>query len=231
MNLDNAELSWTEGAWEVGPRGILLAVSDGLGGAPAGEVASELSVDAMFDELRRPFHAGDLDALLQRAVSRANARVNAAARTPERAGMAATLTATLIHGSTAHLVQVGDSRAYLLRDGALRQITHDQSFVQTLVDQGYLTIEEAERSPLRSVVTSVIGQEQVNAELGRLALLEGDRLLLCSDGLSGAIDHRAILAGAAEAEPEQACLRLIDAANAAGGPDNITVIVAMVAAG
>ncbi len=230
VNLDARERCDDVAEWHVGERGVLLAVSDGLGGARAGEVASELSVEAMFDELRRERRAHDLDALLQRAVARASRRVRDASRTREREGMGATLTAALIEGNTAHVVQVGDSRGYLLRDGELRQITHDQSYVQTLLDEGAITPADAERSPLRNIVTQVMGQdEEVRADLGRIVLRAGDRLLLCSDGLSNALDEGAILRGAAARDVALACAHLIEAANAAGGPDNITVVLAAVA--
>lgn len=230
VNLDAQERCEDVADWHVGHRGVLLAVSDGLGGARAGEVASEMSVEAVFEELRLERRAGDLDRMLQRAVARASRRVCEAGRTRERQGMGATLTAALIEGTTAHVVQVGDSRAYLLRGGELRQITHDQSYVQTLLDEGSITKEDAERSPLRNIVSQVMGQdEEVRADLGRLVLRAGDRLLLCSDGLSNALDESQILRGAAEAEVASACERLIEAANAAGGPDNITVVLAAVA--
>lgn len=230
VNLDRTERCEDSAQWTVGQRGVLLAVSDGLGGAKAGEVASEISVEAMFEELRRDRQAGDLDRMLKRAVARASGRVREAGRSKEREGMGATLTAALIEGSTAHVVQVGDSRGYLIRNGEIRQITHDQSYAQTLIDAGTITEEEAERSPLKNIVSQVMGQpEEVSAVLGRIALRAGDRLLLCSDGLSNAVDDSEILRGAAEADVAAACARLIDAANEAGGPDNITVVLAAVA--
>lgn len=230
VNLDGTERCEDHAQWVVGARGVLLAVSDGLGGAKAGEVASEISVEAMFEELRRERLEGDLDRMLQRAVARASRRVLEAGRSKERKGMGATLTAALIEGTTAHVVQVGDSRAYLIRNREIRQITHDQSYAQTLIDQGTLTAEQAEHSPLKNIVSQVMGQaEDVRAVLGRLSLRPGDRLLLCSDGLSNAIDDAAILQEAAEADIPSACARLIDAANEAGGPDNITVVLASVA--
>jgi PPM family protein phosphatase len=235
VNLDSADGPHTNqgsAKWTVGQQGVLLAVSDGLGGAKAGEVASEMSVEGVFEELRRVRQEGALDKMLQRAVARASRRVRDAGQTKEREGMGATLTATLIESSasgTAHIVQVGDSRGYLLRDGALRQITHDQSYVQSMIDAGDITEEEAERSPLKNVVSQVMGQpKEVRAALGRLTLHDADRVLLCSDGLSNALSDDAIRAAASEADVGAACKRLIDEANAAGGPDNITVILAAV---
>lgn len=232
VNLDGAEGPHTDPGlahWTVSSRGILLAVSDGLGGAKAGEVASEMSVEAVFEELRRDRQQGDLDAMLQRAVAHASRRVREAGRAKDREGMGATLTATLIEGGTAHIVQVGDSRGYLLRAGRLRQITHDQSYVQSMIDAGTLTKEEAKRSPLKNVVSQVMGQpKEVRAALGQLALHDADRVLLCSDGLSNALSDDAILAAAMEPDVATATKRLIDEANAAGGADNITVVLAQV---
>jgi len=211
---------------EVGEAGVLLAVSDGLGGAPHGEVASATTVHALYDELKTVGVRGDERKLLSRVVSLANNDVVAAAQRPSRAGMGATLTAALVRRGIAFLAHVGDSRGYLLRDENLRRITHDQSFVQMLVDQGHLTQAQAEHHPQKNVVLQVMGQETpVRAEVGSLAVRSGDRLLLCSDGLFNAIEDdeiAALLAG------ENAVRELIDAANAAGGPDNVTVVVALV---
>lgn len=141
--------------------------------------------------------------------------------------MGATLTAALIHGLHAYVAEVGDSRAYLLRGGALEQVTRDQSYVQFLVDQEGFSREQARKSNLRNVVLQAIGQgPQVRPALQRLALRRGDRLLLCSDGLSNKLNEdemREILRGTPDLDA--ACARLIDAANEHGGDDNITVIL------
>lgn len=212
---------------DVGSYGVLLAVSDGLGGAPAGEVASRATVHALYEELRADDVRGDEKRSLARVVARANQDVLAAAQRPDRRGMGATLTAGLVRSGAVYLAQVGDSRAYLHRDGSLRQVTKDQSFVQMLVDAGHLTPEQAEHHPQKNVVTQVMGQERpVRADVGHLPLRHGDRLLFCSDGLFNAIDEEAIARLLLDADPVRA---LIGAANAAGGPDNITVIIAEVA--
>lgn len=215
------------GAFAVGPRGVLFAVSDGMGGANAGEVASAISLDALVDELVRDKAEGGLGERLRRVVMRANRRVYEASRRPGRRGMGATLTAALLCESSLYLAQIGDSRAYLLRDGVLRQLTHDQSYVQMLVDQGVLTPEEAERSPDRSVLLQAMGQSgDVHVGLGKLAPERGDRILLCSDGLTNELPVETIAALAAADDPARACEALIAAANDAGGRDNVTVVLA-----
>lgn len=229
VDLDSGTREEGDAEWTVGDRGVLLAVSDGIGGAAAGEVASALSVEALWHELEQERGGRDVAEKLERVVVRANRRVRDAARTPGRRGMGATLTAALVCGRDVHLAQIGDSRAYLLRDGLLRQVTKDQSYVQKLVDEGALTPEQAERSPDKNVILQAMGQpHDVRVALGHLALRPGDRLLLCSDGLTNAIGDEDI-ARIAQQDVDTACAALIDAANAAGGPDNITVVLAEVA--
>jgi PPM family protein phosphatase len=143
-------------ALEVGPRGILLAVSDGMGGAQAGEVASALALHA----LRRGMstvEANSAEEALQASVEKANQRVWSAATESGRAGMGATMTAVLIHGDRAYVAEVGDSRAYLLRGGRFVQLTHDQSCVQLLLDKGALTQEEAETFQFKNVILQALG--------------------------------------------------------------------------
>jgi serine/threonine protein phosphatase PrpC len=215
-----------DGAYEVTPRGILLAVSDGMGGAKAGEVASTLSLEALFDELRSD-RGGTVEERLQRDVVRASRRVREAGKRPDRRGMGATLTAALFCGLDVHLAQIGDSRAYLLRGGSIRQVTHDQSYVQMLVDEGIMTPEEAERSPEKNVILQAMGQKgDVRVAIGHIAVRPGDRLLLCSDGLTNEISDDEILKIGSRGPVEAASQALVDAANAAGGKDNVTVVLA-----
>jgi PPM family protein phosphatase len=207
---------------------VLLAVSDGMGGADAGEVASALVVES----LRRAMQEakGDWDEMTKKAVERANREVWDASRAPGRKGMGATVTAVCFHGTHAYIAEVGDSRAYLIRDGRVRQVTRDQSFVQYLLDAGALKPEEAEKYPMKNVVLQAMGQHpDVQVALGRLELRRGDRILLCSDGLSNMVkapEMREILD--LEATLDAGCQKLIEKANERGGEDNITVVVAAV---
>jgi serine/threonine protein phosphatase PrpC len=213
----------------VGERGVLLAVSDGMGGAAAGEIASSISLQSLYDELVRDEEGGAVAERLARVVRHASRRVREAGR-GDRRGMGATLTAALFCGSAVHIAQIGDSRAYLLREGFIKQVTHDQSYVQMMVDEGRMTLAEAERSPQRSVIMQVMGQrDDVRVALGRISVRPGDRLLLCSDGLSNAISDDVICKIVHQVPfVRDAAARLVDAANAAGGPDNITVILAKI---
>lgn len=207
---------------------VILAVSDGMGGADAGEVASALVVQSLRDAL---MHAeGDLDEATRRAVEKANRAVWDAAKEPGKRGMGATVTAVCVQGNQAHIAEVGDSRAYLVRNGRIRQVTRDQSFVQFLVDSGALKPEEAEKYPMKNVVLQAMGQNaDVQVALGRLELRRGDRLLLCSDGLSGMVKAEEMRDAILEEETlDAACRRLVARANERGGEDNITVVIAEV---
>jgi PPM family protein phosphatase len=227
-DLDQKERREDRGNWTVGDRGILLAVSDGMGGAAAGEIASAVSCDALLSELLKDEGPGGPGDRLRRVVHRASKRVREEAKRPGRRGMGATLTTAMFCGTIVHLAQIGDSRAYLIRDGKIRQVTHDQSYVQMLIDEGLMTPEEAEHSPQKSVLLQAMGQPgDLRVDLGRLGIQTGDRLLLCSDGLTNAISDEQILSLAGQNVAES-CRALVDAANAAGGPDNITVVLAAI---
>ena len=199
----------------------LFAVADGMGGHQGGEVASELALDTLKKAL-------DGGAPLVQAVQDANRTVfEKAAEDPGLAGMGTTLTAFLADGDVLRLAHVGDSRAYLFRDGALRRVTKDHTVVEQLVDKGRLTPEEAGIHPQRSILTRAIGVEgDVQVDQGSIEVRAGDRLLLCSDGLTGMIgehDIQRILEG--ERDPQGAADSLVDAANQAGGQDNVTAVV------
>ncbi len=219
----------------VGPLGTLFMVADGMGGAAAGEVASQMATEVVLGTLRERWVTADVHspdgfaAALRVAADEANAAIHGyATKHPENRGMGSTATiAGLLH-DTLFLAQVGDSRGYLVRDGVARQITKDQSLVQRLIDAGELTEEEAEVSDRRNIILQALGPEPtIRIELTHQRVRRGDVLILCSDGLSGQVRSDEI-ARVVTQEPDlvQVCKRLIDFANEAGGPDNITVIAA-----
>jgi serine/threonine protein phosphatase PrpC len=232
-----ADLSAGDGAagvWDgprpLGDRGVLLAVSDGMGGAAAGEIASAITVESLASWLGEQDGRRGTDELIEEAIVEANRNVFDAAQDTERKGMGATLTAVLVRGSVAYIAEVGDSRAYLIRGGRIRQVTRDQSYVQMLVDQGLITRDQAEFSPYKNVILQAMGQRpHVDVAIGRLELRRGDQFILCSDGLSGKVEDRELREALAESESfEVACRRLVNLANSRGGEDNITIVVAEV---
>jgi len=212
----------------------LLAVADGLG--PGGDVASE-AVIAALRPLESAQTSGDLLNALSDAVSAATASLRSHSDAdPEFAGSGSTLTAMLLSGSQLALVHIGDSRAYLLRDGGLFQITHDHSVVQSMIDSGRLTAEEASSHPERSMLMRALVADGDCPAAGApdLSVHEaraGDRYLLCSDGLTSVVPAAVIRQTLAEPEsaPADVVRRLIELANEAGGPDNIACVVADVA--
>ncbi len=199
----------------------VFAVADGMGGARAGEVASAMAVAALHGV--RSGTEG-----LTAAITDVNGRIHAAARTDAAlTGMGTTVTAAIVDGDTLVFGHVGDSRAYVLRGGQLSQITDDHSLVGELIRRGALTAAEAERHPQRSVITRALGAEpHVDVDVVRLRPQPGDVILLCSDGLTGMVPdpeiERIVWGSATLAEAAQ---RLIDAANAAGGEDNISAVL------
>lgn len=213
--------------FEIGKRGVLLAVSDGMGGHQAGEVASAL----VLESLRRSMAKGDAktnyDELIEQATEKANRAVWDAASEPGQEKMGATLTALFIHDQHVHIAAVGDSRAYLIRGGEIRQVTRDQSYVQFMLDVGLLTREEAKDSPLRNVILQAMGQKpDVQVALGRLELRYHDAFIICSDGLSNKVTDAELGAAILSAPRlDVACTRLIELAKTRGGEDNITAIV------
>jgi PPM family protein phosphatase len=208
-----------------GPR--LLAVADGMGGMAAGDVASNIVIEVLahLDE-DVPGHA-PLDAL-HGAVDAANQRIREAIEAnPAMEGMGTTLTGMLFAGSKFGMVHIGDSRAYLLRDGEVGQITRDDTYVQLLVDEGRISAEEANTHPQRSLLMRALDGRDADPEYSVRQALAGDRYLICSDGLSGVVSDETIAATLREyADPNQCAERLIQLALRGGGPDNITVIVA-----
>ena len=205
--------------------GALLVVADGMGG----EVASILAVTALHSNLQHGMTATTNAEQLRQATEQANAVIwRYAQNNPQAEGMGTTITAALLRDGIAYLAQVGDSRAYLIRGQHIRQLTKDQSLVQQMLEQGLLTPEEAAQHPYRNIVLQALGVEaEVNVALSACPLLRHDYLLLCSDGLFTHVTDAELQYIVAEAKiPAYACRLLIELANARGGQDNITVIVA-----
>jgi serine/threonine protein phosphatase PrpC len=213
----------------VGEQGLLLAVSDGMGGAEAGEVASFLVVESLRRDLAHAQAGRPTGRLVREAVERANNVVwGEAESSPRRTGMGATLTAVLIRENRAYVAGVGDSRAYVVREGRIRQVTRDQSLVESLVELGHITREQAETSPHRNVILQALGtRPNVAVALARLQLRRGDILLLCSDGLSGKLSADEMRDIALEGPTiDEAARAMVKHAKERGGEDNITVILA-----
>ena len=237
--------------FEVGGRGALLAVSDGMGGALAGDVASRMAVETLRDMLvedeadtRQHEVAGaggeakhdgvGEEVPLVEAVRNATGYANYAIHRrsiedPQTSGMGATLTAAAVSGDTVSLLQVGDSRAYVIRGGEIKLATKDQSLVQQLVDAKQISEQDAETHMFRNVILQALGaQSDLEPVVSRVKLQRGDLLLLCSDGLSGKLraeDMRDIVARAG-GDLRAACEALVREANERGGEDNITVVLA-----
>lgn len=218
--------------FDVGERGVLLAVSDGMGGAQAGEVASALVVETLTRALKDASNETPRPSLMNDAIQKAHQAVWDTAKR-ESKKMGATLTAAFVHQGQAYIAEVGDSRAYLIRAGKMCQLTHDQSMVQMLVDTGVIEPEQAEHSPIRNVILQAMGnQPNVKVALAKLELRDRDCLVLCSDGLTGLVHDDEIKdVVLASGRPEVACKQLVDLANERGGKDNITVVIAGVGGG
>jgi PPM family protein phosphatase len=205
----------------------LFAVADGMGGARAGEVAAQLAAAALEEAGTGTKGEKGITALIEEANRRIWER---AVTDPATSGMGTTVTAALVDEAAGQVAigHVGDSRAYLLRDGSLEQLTTDHSLVAELVQSGVLTPEEAERHPQRSAITRALGTEpSVRVETFTVAAAPGDLFLLCSDGLSAMLDDDEVAAAieGAGGEPAHAGAALVTAANEHGGEDNITVVL------
>jgi PPM family protein phosphatase len=221
--------------FEVGEKGLVLVVSDGMGGALAGDVASRMAVDSV-REMLIDGDSGDgcnpelpLVECLKNATVYANSAIHLRSQEDSRcAGMGATFTGAAIKGDMLDLVQVGDSRGYIIRKNQIRLATKDQSLVQQLVDVGQISESEAETHMFRNVILQALGaQSDVVPVTARIHLRRGDVILLCSDGLSGKLHsediHRIVMNSG---DLRSACQTLIDEANKRGGEDNITVVLA-----
>ena len=222
--------------FNLGNKGLVLVVSDGMGGALAGDVASRMAVDSVREMLIGA--AGeeacdptiDLVECLKNATVYANLAIHLRSQEDSRcAGMGATFTGAAVRGDALDLVQVGDSRGYVIRRDQIRLATKDQSLVQQLVDVGQISESEAETHMFRNVILQALGaQSEIAPVTGKIRLRQGDLVLLCSDGLSGKLradDIQNIVAGS-NGDLAKACDGLVDEANNRGGEDNITVVLA-----
>jgi len=210
----------------------LFVVADGMGGHVAGDIASSTAVDTIKEQ--SPSASAEDPNTLAALVLAANSRIwEKAEGDSTLRGMGTTCTLLLLDSSKAHFAHVGDSRAYLLRGGTLTQITEDHTLVGRMVKEGRLSADDAERHPQRSIVTRALGVDsEVEVDLIDMDVAEGDRILICSDGLSSMIDFDTIASILnQEPDPQVAAERLVDAANEAGGEDNITVVIVDIGAG
>jgi protein phosphatase len=215
----NEDSVWPEAGAGTTDTPLVAAIADGMGGHAGGEIASRTAIETAVGV------GGSASVRVQAANL---AVIDTAARQPRLAGMGTTLTVAIVaEDGTTDIAHVGDSRAYRVHDGRLEQITTDHSYVAEMIDAGRLTPEEASVHPYRSVVTRAIGLDPgVDVDTHQVILEEGDRLMLCSDGLTSMLDDAAVaqvLAG--HDDPAAAVAALIEAANLAGGADNISVVV------
>ena len=214
---------------------MLCVVCDGMGGAKSGNIASTLAVDVFTQEVKRSYKASmdadKIDMMLRSAVKLANFTVYDQARQfPEFDGMGTTLVAVLIKGRWATVVNVGDSRAYLINNEGIAQISEDHSLVQMMVNRGELTPEMAKTYPGKNFITRAIGTDpMVMCDIFHVDVEKGDFVLLCSDGLSNVMDDQEILFEVAHGVNKQhCCQRLLNIAVSRGAPDNVTSVLAMV---
>jgi protein phosphatase len=213
---------------KLGDLGSLLIVSDGMGGAVAGEIASDLSVNGVREEIVRATHVGVLSDRLRHAVEVTNRLVwQHAQENPHLAGMGATLTAVLCHDGKAYVAQVGDSRAYLVRGGRIKQLTKDQSLVQLLMDAKAIRPEQVNQVPNNVILQALGTRPEVVVAMTSVELCAGDYMMLCSDGLSNKVvaDEMRDLIVQSGSDLGAACRKLIELANARGGEDNITTLI------
>ena len=213
----------------------LCVVCDGMGGAKSGNIASSLAVDVLVQEVKRSWTAsmdkGKIEQMLRSAVKLANFTVyDQSMQFEDFDGMGTTLVAVLVRGRHATVVNVGDSRAYLVDRNGIRQLTKDHSLVQMMVERGELTPEMARTYPGKNFITRAIGTEpMVLCDVYHLELEKGDCMLLCSDGLSNMMDDQEILFEVVHGVNKQyCCQRLLDIAKNRGAPDNVTSILIMI---
>jgi protein phosphatase len=222
--------------FNLGDKGLVLVVSDGMGGALAGDVASRMAVDSVREMLTGTEGgencSSDLDLVecLKNATVYANLAIHMRSQEDSRcAGMGATFTGAAVKGDSLDLVQVGDSRGYVIRKNQIRLATKDQSLVQQLVDVGQISESEAETHMFRNVILQALGaQSDITPVTGKIRLKQGDVVLLCSDGLSGKLRAEDIqrIVSATNGDLAKACDALVEEANNRGGEDNITVVLA-----
>lgn len=207
----------------------LLAVADGVGGRPAGEVASDVALTEIEKSLEANLEEGDIGNVMKEAIAKANREIYSLSKeNPEYSGMGTTLVMALIQQGKVVIANVGDSRAYHLSGGQIRQISRDHSVVQVLIERGMITEEEARHHPQRSSLTRALGVEpEVKVDIYDTELLPGALLLLCSDGLSNSLkddEIREVINSASKLD--EACANLISQAKEKGAKDNISVILA-----
>ena len=214
------------------PEQALLVLCDGMGGARAGNVASELAVQNFGDIILNALHSDekpeDPAVLLEEAVARSNQAVyQRASEDPDCAGMGTTLVAALVDRDTCHIVNVGDSRAYAINEEGIRRVTRDHSLVEDLVQHGDITPEQARNHPQKNLITRALGAESsTKADLFRQPYVSGSFLLLCSDGLSNVMTDQEILYEVIHGgEPCDCCKRLLNITLSRGAPDNVTVVL------
>jgi PPM family protein phosphatase len=214
---------------------FILIVADGVGGAASGALASSIATETILSELHRWWHKvpkrtpDSIEAALKRGIDVANRAIyQKASSIPEHHGMGTTTTLALVLDGEAHIAQVGDSRAYLVRKGTPKQLTKDQSFVQRLIDAGRMTAKEAAQSEHRNIILQALGpEEKVVTDLYRLKLENDDFLVLCSDGLSNQVSAEEIArVTRGSGRPQEICSALIEEALHTGAPDNVTVVAA-----
>jgi PPM family protein phosphatase len=226
QNEDNYCYAEPESDDEALKRGRLVVVADGMGGQEGGQIASKLAVDTV-REIFLSGPAEDPAGVLEAAYHSAHSAIQQYARThPELAGMGTTCTTAILQDHRVTYGQVGDSRLYLLRDGAIVQLTRDQSYVQQMVDNGLITAEQAKTHPSRNILTSALGSDSdvvVDFAEAPIPLQPADLLLLCTDGLHGTVSDEEMLEASRQNSPRDACKKLVDLAKERGGHDNITI--------
>ncbi len=206
-------------------------VCDGMGGASGGNIASTMAVDSLSASLKQSFRdnmsESSIKNMLESAVATANVRVFDKSReSAELRGMGTTVVASIIFNDAIHIAHAGDSRAYILRDGTLTQLTRDHSIVQSMIEDGRLTPDEARFHPRKNVITRALGvEESISPDFNVYDLKENDILLLCTDGLSNYIEHDMIKEILLDDSISDPCEKLISVSNGNGGGDNITAVV------
>ena len=221
---------------QLGDQAAMLVVCDGMGGAQAGSVASTVAAETFAAAVEEQFAHGlpeggsdRWDDILASACDRANRRVYELSQSgPEYRGMGTTLVAALVLPGESHIINIGDSRCYLIEHGMIRQVTVDHSWVQLLVDRGEITTEQARVHPQKNLITRALGVDsEVTCDLLRIETGPGSRLLLCSDGLTNVLPDQVLLQSSLqEAEPEELCRGLLRMTLEQGAPDNVTVVLA-----
>jgi serine/threonine protein phosphatase PrpC len=228
-NQDRCDVYVATDRADVGRRGSLYVVCDGMGGHNGGSIASGTAVEAMLDAWRR-FEGSGLKKRLALAVDAANAavRTKAAADVSLR-NMGTTLVAIAVRGDRAQVAHIGDSRCYLFRDGKAEQLTRDHTYLNDLIEIGLLTPEKARHHPERNIITRCIGMgDSLQTDFRAMTIRPGDRFLLCTDGLYNYLEPEELLKESLERGPKEAADRLVAIANARGGEDNITCLVVRV---